>query len=421
MLNIWILERSNKESMQRVCSRISERLRQEGRSADIQWRIVPRSSFWPECVRLVKSEPHTVASYPDLIEYPAYLEPSLRYLKLLGRPENLAEPLQGRWQALAQSCGMEQPLTHLSIPWLKGYLSFFYRKDVLRSIHRKSEDLENYSSWMLCLEAAAAHFPQGALETQADFQTALWWIGTFGGEFLDPLNLTASFTNAEALKGLSAMIRVTTSLAHRGGGEGWMQGWPGGYSRRGYFPEAAFGSLSYAVPRSVFENDLRVGCSLVPQTDQRVTTARQYCLAATARGVSERGEAVTEFMESLLGAQDLWVEIGRTWGLMPADRALQELFWHGVLSEEVRSAYEQAPAYIKRLPEMPLIGSLARIFEDTLEDCLLAAVREGAIDMTHLASSFSKAASEYRLITSLYGPMERLSPPEEKKAEAVVS
>ena len=419
---IWLLERENKAAqaagVEFLRAHLSAKL---APGQDVEWRILPASRLWAECVRLFKRDESSSIEYPDVIEYPWLWHDSLSYLGLLAAVGD-AGGAAGRWQELKANVDEANPCASrfpnqgglLTFSWMMGMTILYYRKDILRRIGKTPEDLENYEEWISCVMAApqvgagdsGAYSWQG-LDMPLGFITALQWILNFGGEFLDPLNLMPAFHQAESLQALEAYLNVLLypRLAQsQDSSAGPLARRSLGYesSRDAEFPDGSFCLFSSQMPAALRLKDSRVGCLLPPKLAGRAVVAEELSLGVTKRGMERGGETVLAAMEAMLGDAQAWLGAASHLGHLPAKTSMWDLALDDVDDPFAREVYYAGAHSLRWLPSSRFLAPAMRIFEETLSRLYFEALRQGSVDRRLISAGMATAASEYRLIAALY-------------------
>ncbi|MBI4668967.1 MAG: hypothetical protein HY747_07250 [Elusimicrobia bacterium] len=420
---IWLIERPNRTAQAQCLEFLARRANAASlEQSRIQWRILPAGRLWSECVDLVKKESYPANQYPSIIEYPLAWHESIEYLKILAQFKNITFETE-RWldfgrrvfqnnfsaTALIPSCpddqkqnsaGQDKTLPGaITFPWLIGLTALFYRKDVLRSLNKTPEALETYSGWVSVLREVRQTGDLNGLDMSVNLATALWWIFSHGGLFLDPLNLMPSFHQAEAQKAIEEMLEaLLPNEAEAASNAGC------GFGLESDFPERSFCLLSSVIPAAVMAGDPRVGCLLPPKITDHAVIADEYALAVTKKGLERHQAAVLNLLETWLGDGETWVDAARQNGLLPAQTVLWEPYFNGVSDSMAREVFYAAVTHLRWVPRSPFFASLTRIFEESLGHLFFTARREGTVDARHIAADMAKAVAEYRLIAALYGP-----------------
>ncbi|MBI4370639.1 MAG: hypothetical protein HY547_10475 [Elusimicrobia bacterium] len=425
---VWLLSRPDQEE-QAQCLKLLENaaLSSGARPGEIHWRILPSSRMWVECVELVKNEHYPASEYPALIEYPLVWQDSLEFLNLLATMEDVAKE-EDRWSDLAGKIRQDNLASSvnlvpgaaavsidgngdgrlLSFSWLVGLTALFYRKDMLHLMNRAPADLNDYESWITSVFAISQSGRYKGLEMPLTFISALWWIFSFGGDFFDPLNLMPAFHQAEALRAIEAMILTLSSSAKAANREE-----SAGFERRFFgdlsisqatiFPERAFCRISTFVPRAVIQGDPRVVSALPPKVNDRTVIAHEYILGVTRRGLETAGDQILGTVESWLSDASLWTRAALLLGSLPAKTAIWGGYFDAIADPSVREIYHEGLSHARWALRSPYLAPTIRAYEEALARLYLSAMREGFIDTMKVASGVARAASEYRLISAMYG------------------
>ena len=141
---------------------------------------------------------------------------------------------------------------------------------------------------------------------------------------------------------------------------------------------------------------------LPPKANRRVVPTQEYALAVTRDALESKTDAVLNFLDSVFDPKT-WVDISQTLGLLPTKGDLWEGFFDCVKDPMVLEACLASEPFKRRLLDAPFLASLDKIFEETMEDVILKALRDGFSDTNTLAAHLARAASEYRLVVALYG------------------
>lgn len=402
---IWVLERSDKSAQSACLDFLKERL--AGRFSEgleLQWRILPASRLWGECVRLLKREEGFSSSeYPDLIEYPALWQESLTFLGLLADIQDVSgEP--DRWQDLRGRFGIKDK--ELIFPWLTGMTLLYYRKDILKRLGRTPEDLEGYEGWLstalAACEGMGGSFFRG-VSMPLGFTPALQWILNFGGDFLDPLNLMPAFHQAEPVRAIEALLNALVYPRLTAAASGPGMALPGvEINPAGGFPAQSFCLLSTEIPQAIRSRDPRVSCLLPPRLGARIVVAEEWALGVTKRGIDQNSEALSLLLDSLLGDASIWLGSAGRLGLLPTAASLWEPFLDELGDPLVREVSLAAPSYLRWIPGSLLMAPAVRVFENTLSSLYIEAWRQGGMDRRQISAALAHAAAEYRLIASQY-------------------
>ncbi|MBI2070232.1 MAG: hypothetical protein HYT79_06475 [Elusimicrobia bacterium] len=423
---IWLLERPDKKAQAECLEFLARHTAAvtNGRVA-IHWRILPGHRLWAECVELVKRENYPENNFPSIIEYPLAWQESMEYLNLLARTRDIEwEP--ARWEKLIEhvlgsnysavstnppvktSGGASGPKNELiTLPWMVGLTSLFYRKDLLRLLNKTPEDLETYSGWMSAVAAAREkNLGLRALEMPLTGAMAMWWILNFGGQFLDPLNLMPAFHQAEALRALEAMLNAlvpeTGSWAQSDSAPQRLAA-ERGFKTVGRFPDQAFCQISTAFPSALRQNDPRIGCLLPPRITEPVVVAEEFALGVTRRPLELGGAEILAVLEAWLGDDEAWSSASIQLGVLPARLPLWESFFDGIADPMIREVYWSATSHQRWIARSPYLAPVMKVFEDSLMRLHMYALHDGVSDARHIAAVVSRAVAEYRLLATLYG------------------
>ncbi|MEK6543065.1 MAG: hypothetical protein AABZ44_01340 [Elusimicrobiota bacterium] len=410
-MNIWLNERPDREGTERLIARLKKVCQPKDK---LRVRILPSSRFWPEYVNLLKAPVSKQENYPDIIEFPLTWYDSLLDLDILANTDDLDGATVRRWSPIAalarQSGSLPDANGLLCLPWLTGPLLLYYRADRLRSLGKDPAQMHSYAGWQDCLRSVTLGTDMIALDMPMIFPMSLWWIWSFGGDIIDPLNLMPSFCQAEAISGLTAMIE--TIIEHRGArfkDDIMPTLYVGGADT--IFPDNVFCLFDFHTPEALMSLGGQVACAPAPIRDSRVDTAKTYAFAVTKVGLRQNAESTMSFFETLATDASLWSDAAKYSGMLPADPVLADRALQEIPQENVRATLRSAMRPNKTPAASRFLAPLAKIFFDALYKAALEALNRGKADPVRISAALAKAASEYRLMVALYDGLRIPAPP----------
>lgn len=341
------------------------------------------ASVWKRLFHLLKSPGHE--AFPDAVQVPSHWVPTLAHLGLLQDLKELDPHLDlEAWVPLARThCRQGEGV--FSLPWWLQLSVLYYRKDALRRAGLDPRvDLADWEGLRRsCRRLAASWARQGRHPlagagpgesiSMADLAPCVW---RRGGELFSADGGRALFHREDACRGIHDYLQLMA--------DGWMavkdrQGLPprdlfeGGsalqFSSRlpalggPIGPEAGGKRRGPAVPGG------SVGAAPFPSGGSARRSAATSAHLAVLREARAPQEAYALIRELALRAE----EPVRRAGALPATRAGLER----ALEErpEIGSAFSSALAAAQPLPNMPLMGSLDRVFERSMERMVGEVVR----------------------------------------------
>lgn len=419
----WFIERPDLLAMERALLDLKESLKP---SFDIEWRIIPASRLWSECVLLAKNQGKANYPHPDVIEFPTLWRESLHYLEILALRDQLNSPQQEqRWRALELQYGDEtgdvKSTAHpaLQLPWLVGPLLLYYRKDLLTAVEKTAQDMGTYQMWLGSMQSVREQTGWNGLKMPLDVSLSLWWLWSFGGEFIDPLNLMPAFCQAPAMTGLQAMAqsilefqygalagKALPALGLRAGSLSEMSQEP--------FPSNYFSLFDFYIPRALYDEAAPIGVLPPPRgqlfdsaqqaREEPVFVVKEHALGITKYGLERRQEALLAALEAIAGDRPfLSLNLAKGFGMLPLNRARREDFYNFTASISFQNACELALARRRQAPRIRFLAPLDKVFSGALEMIVLQALAAAKLDTLRIAAVMARVASEYRLMVALYG------------------
>ncbi|MFC1522630.1 hypothetical protein ACFL6Y_09495 [Elusimicrobiota bacterium] len=405
MLNIWLLERGDSRAFDSAISALSKELVDSGKvKGPIKWHTFSPLRIWQECIALSK-HPESEKLYPDIIEYPLAWHDSLAFIGLLAKKQDLNRVREEQWLAIKDSAYKDSFCVSfsdslLSFPWLVGFLSMFYRKDMLRIIGKTHEDLTQYSSWKQTLQSIPTTMT--AFEMDFTFFDAMWWIWNFGGDFIDPINYMPAFLQAEALQGITAMLETAVNIKTNAVTISQFSSLLNPRNTLGGFPDSAFSKLSFDMPPAFMKGNPKVTVALAPYVKNHVTATKEYALGISNRCIDTNIDEAISFISAIARDEASWLKISMSSGFLPYKLSLWDEYLEHISDPLAREVYFSARTSARRMGSMPFMAPFNMIFEDSLEDCLLTAKEHGKVDPLRVSTALAKIASEYRLMTALH-------------------
>ena len=393
----------------RILNVLLRRFHERNPGIRVKTCVFPWSTVWDRLMAVLK-QGHSPLS-PDVIQIGSTWTSTLAYLGALQDLTPYGDRMDPGdfFPTIFNSCRQPETGKLHAVPWFMDVRVLYYRRDILRSLGVKTEELQTWSSfqrvcrWVTRSQKKKKNFHTLALSGQKEqvrLQDLAPWIWSAGGRFFTDDEKRAAFHQESALEGIhfffSLMAEGCIPLLGRDRfASGDFFNGQAVFQFSGAWPlESHFKKGAALYHRGVAEN---FGVVPFPQGPAGHFTYLGGSHLAVSSG-SRHPEESRELLR-FLTSREAQLPHARAIGRLPCRQSeIQGLFMR---TPEVGRVFQESLGHARMLPQVPALGTLERLFMRCTSD-IVKMIVDRRFSRGRLHGRLCQAAQETNYLPSLY-------------------